>query len=241
MKILVIPDIHLKYWMFGRAAEIMRTHAADKAVCLMDIPDNWNAEYDRQLYVDTLDAAIEFQREFPETLWCYGNHDVSYLWNRMESGYSRMCAGTVREKLGELSLHIPEGQLAFIHRIDDVLFLHGGLNMYFVSKYFTGEESEDTEKVISRIDSFGVDEMWDGPSMTEFSPIWHRPHDYPDDKMYKADTLLQIVGHTPVRGFTRRQNVITCDVFSTYRNGTPIGTQEFLLIDTVTWEYHGVR
>lgn len=31
-----------------------------------------------------------------------------------------------------------------------------------------------------------------------------------------------------------------CDVFSTYRDGDPIGTQEFLLIDTETWEYKGI-
>ena len=39
----------------------------------------------------------------------------------------------------------------------------------------------------------------------------------------------------------RRGNVISCDVFSTYRDGSPVGTQEFLLIDTKTWEYRGIR
>lgn len=241
MKVLVIPDVHLKYWMFNRAAEIMRTGAADTAVCLMDIPDDWNAEYDRQLYVDTFDAAIAFQKEFPGTLWCYGNHDVSYLWELLESGYSKMCASTVREKLDELTKQIPDEQLAFVHRIDNVLFLHGGLNKYFISKYFTADEAEDIDTVVSKINTFGVDEMWEDPSMTEFSPIWHRPHNYPDDKMYKADSLLQVVGHTPVSEITRDRNVITCDVFSTYRSGAPIGTQEFLLIDTATWEYSGIK
>ena len=120
MKVLVIPDVHLKYWMFKRAAEIMRTHAVDKAVCLMDIPDNWNAEYDRQLYVDTFDASIEFQKKFPETLWCYGNHDVSYLWNRPESGYSKLCAGTVREKIEELRRKMAVNRLAkWLARLPD--------------------------------------------------------------------------------------------------------------------------
>lgn len=40
MRVLVIPDIHLKTWIFDRA--------------------------------------IAFAVGHPDTLWCYGNHDVSY-------------------------------------------------------------------------------------------------------------------------------------------------------------------
>ena len=40
MKVLVIPDVHLKPQMFRQAAAIMNTRAADRAVCLMDIPDD---------------------------------------------------------------------------------------------------------------------------------------------------------------------------------------------------------
>ena len=40
MKVLVIPDVHLKPWMFFQAAELMRTGAADRVVCLMDIADD---------------------------------------------------------------------------------------------------------------------------------------------------------------------------------------------------------
>ena len=59
---------------------------------LMDIPDDWNREYDIELYAQTFDAAISFAKEFPDTLWCYGNHDLCYLWNERESGYSRAAA-----------------------------------------------------------------------------------------------------------------------------------------------------
>ena len=41
MKVLVIPDVHLKPQMFRQAVAIMNTRAADRAVCLMDIPDDW--------------------------------------------------------------------------------------------------------------------------------------------------------------------------------------------------------
>ena len=58
LKVLVIPDVHLKPWMFERAAEIMKTGVAEKAVCLMDIPDEWNQELNLDLYMQTFDAAI---------------------------------------------------------------------------------------------------------------------------------------------------------------------------------------
>lgn len=59
--------------------------------------------------------------------------------------------------------------------------------------------------------------------------------------MYRETDLLQIVGHTPVDEIDRTGNVVTCDLFSTTRTGGPIGTEEFLLIDTVTWEYEVIK
>ena len=44
-----------------------------------------------------------------------------------------------------------------------------------------------------------------------------------------------------MREITRNGNLISCDVFSTSRDGRPYGTQEFLYLDTATWEYTGVR
>lgn len=60
--------------------------------------------------------------------------------------------------------------------------------------------------------------------------------------MYKEDTILQVVGHTPVKELYQEGNIISCDVFSTSSDGiTPIGTQEFLLLDTKTWKWQGVK
>ena len=59
--------------------------------------------------------------------------------------------------------------------------------------------------------------------------------------MYGDDKILQVVGHTPVEKIYREGNVISCDVFSTYRDGRAIGTEEFLVVDTESWEYGGVK
>ena len=72
------------------------------------------------------------------------------------------------------------------------------------------------------------------------SPIWYRPQYY-EGRLYKPRKMLQVVGHTPMDKITRKGNLISCDVFSTDSNRNPIGTQEFLVVDTITWDYYGVR
>ena len=236
MKILVIPDVHLKPWMFDRASEILNSGAAKKAVCLMDIPDDWGQEYNLGLYEETFDAAIRFQKEFPETLWCYGNHDLSYEWLQYESGFSSVAIPVVQKKLSELRRELTDrSQMAYIHRIDDVLFLHGGLTHAFVKYYANDVDYDDTDAVIEKINLLGRNEMWD-----DASPLWFRPQFY-NEKMYKEEDLLQVVGHTPVMQIDRLGNMLSCDLFSTYSTGDPIGTQDYLLIDTVTWEYEGIK
>ena len=277
MNILVIPDVHLKPWMFERASEIMKTGAADRAVCLMDIPDDWGKETYLNLYGDTFDAAIRFQQDHPDTLWCYGNHDLSYVWMQNESGFSVYAIPVVQMKLRELQEAIPDGQLAYIHRIDNVLFMHGGLTDDFartfvleddlIDMYMSMDADDaaagaeggsadgiaggnaagaavgrkyrdmynDTDYVIDKINRMGKAEIWNNDS-----PIWARPQ-LNADKMYRQDKLLQVVGHTPVDNIYRAENVVSCDVFSTYKDGSPIGTQEYLLIDTISWECRGIK
>ena len=236
MKVLVIPDVHLKPWMFDRATEIMKSGAAEKAVCLMDLPDDWGQEYNLGLYENTFDSAIQFQKTFPDTLWCYGNHDLSYEWLQYESGFSSMAIPVVNAKLSALRRELPDkSQMTYIHRIDDVLFLHGGLTHAFVKYYVKDADYDDTDAVIEKINLLGRNEMWD-----DASPLWFRPQFY-NEKMYKEADLLQVVGHTPVMQIDRLGNVLSCDLFSTYRTGDPIGTEEFLLIDTETWEHEGIK
>lgn len=236
MKVLVIPDIHLKPWMFTQADHLLQHGAANLAVCLMDIPDDWNKEFDIQLYADTYDEAIRFAVKYPQTRWCYGNHDLCYLWHEVESGYSSMASGTVQRKLLELRRAVPEDNpILYVQRIDNVLFSHGGVLDDFVKAYVSGKDYNDVDAVVNRINELRPDSMWN-----DASPIWLRPQ-YGKMRMYKPRKLLQVVGHTPVKEITKQGSVISCDVFSTYRNGQPIGTGEFLLLDTETWGYAGVK
>ena len=181
MKVLVIPDVHLKPQMFKQAAALLQAGVAGRAVCLMDIPDDWDKQFDIALYEETYDEAIRFAKKFPETAWCYGNHDLSYFWHCLESGYSSLADYTVQRKLLDLRAAVPEN-----------------------------------------------------------NPIRLRPQGR-KMRLYKPRKLLQVVGHTPMDRITKEGNLISTDVFSTYRDGRPIGTEEFLLLDTLTWEYDGVK
>ena len=52
-----------------------------------------------------------------------------------------------------------------------------------------------------------------------------------------ANRILQVVGHTPVEEVYREGNVVSCDVFSTYRDGRAIGPEEFAVVETGMEEY----
>ena len=58
---------------------------------------------------------------------------------------------------------------------------------------------------------------------------------------WKAFLYIQVVGHTPVEKICQEGGVISCDTFSTYRDGTPYGDRTFLLIDTETMEWKAVE
>ena len=106
MRILVIPDVHLKTWIFDRAEAIMKSGKADRAVCLMDMPDDWGMEFQLDRYNAIFDRAISFASDHPDTLWCYGNHDVSYPWGKLETGYSPYAESIVISKLDELDVNV---------------------------------------------------------------------------------------------------------------------------------------
>ena len=236
MKVLVIPDVHLKPWIFDAAQDAMKTSKADKAVCLMDIPDEWNQEANLDLYIQTFECALNFQEAYPDSLWCYGNHDLSYLWLQQESGFSFLAIQTVNEYIKKLRDLLPDtNQMAYIHKIDNVLFMHGGLTKAFVKHYASDTDYDDADAVVDLINHLGYKEIWD-----DASPIWYRPQ-FNAELMYKQDELLQVVGHTPVEKITKDFNILSCDVFSTYRDLRPIGSEEFLLIDTESWEYKGLE
>ena len=236
MLVLVIPDIHLKTWIFDRAEKILRDGKADRAVCLMDIPDDWNMEFQIERYKETFDRAIVFAVDYPDTLWCYGNHDVSYSWGRLEIGYSPFDVRSVTSKLEELENRLKSPvQINIMHRIDNVLFSHGGLTADFLRWINKDLLDADIEEVIATVNDAPHDYLWN-----DKSPLWFRPQ-YETREMFRADTYKQVVGHTPVEKIFEKDGIISTDVFSTYRDGRQIGESAMIVIDSETGEYEKIE
>ena len=233
-KVLVIPDVHLKPWMFDQALDIMENTDCELAVCLGDLVDDWGCERSVKLYEETLESAVRFAKKHPDTLWCLGNHDLAYMWDQYDHpGYSSYAADTVCDMFETLrdTLKTPDN-LAIVHRRDNVIFSHAGVCSSFVEAYLY-DMMDDIDYVIDTINGFGVEEMW-----VDDSPIWARPQywDLTEDMLYPQG-FLQVVGHTPVRRMLEQENMITLDVFSTYSDGTKLGNEEFWWVDTISREY----
>ncbi len=230
-KVFVIPDVHLKPWMFEKASELIRRESYDAVVMLGDLVDDWNQERNLDLYNETFDAAIDFVGKHKDTFWCYGNHDISYLWQAMESGYSFYARETVADRIEDLRRSMPPENVGFIHMIDNVLFSHAGLTESFVMRCF-GSGYADLFSMIGKINRMGEAELW-----RDDSPIWARPQ-YGEMRMYPQG-VLQVVGHTPVKTVLEKGDLLTLDTFSTYRDGRSVGDERFAFIDTIekTWDF----
>ena len=231
-KVFVIPDVHLKPWMFEKASEKISKDSYDHIVILGDLVDDWGQEKNIELYNETFDAAVKFMKDHPNTLYCYGNHDVSYPWDKLESGYSSYARDTVIKRLDELKNALPEGNCAFVHNIDDVLFSHAGVMMSFVIEQLGQYGRLEIQDLVYYINSMAKDQLW-----RDDSPLWSRA-EY-GGRPYPFG-VMQIVGHTPVENITRYGDMIVTDTFSTYRDGTPIGDEKFIWVDTESMDVHAV-
>ena len=108
-KVFVIPDVHLKPWIFDKAEELLSQNEYDKIVCLGDLVDDGDQEKNLGLYGEIFDVVEEFIERHPNFLLCYGNHDVSYIWEARESGYSEYA----RPQDGRIEMY-PKGYLQVV-------------------------------------------------------------------------------------------------------------------------------
>ena len=231
-RVLVIPDVHLKPWIFDEADKVDKSSYED-IVVLGDLVDDWGKGNDLGAYEETLNRAAEFGKEHGESLWCYGNHDVSYLWDAMESGYSVQARLTVIDGITKLE-RILEDRYKFVHRIDNVLFSHAGVTETFVL-HSCGYHVKEIDDILAKINRMGKQELW-----RDSSPIWARPQaDF--YRMFRDDLFYQVVGHTPVEEPLDACGVLTLDLFSTYSNGDPYGNQKLYIVDTLTRKFEEAK
>ena len=230
-KVFVVPDIHLKLWMLEEADKIISADGYDKVVMLGDLVDDWGMEYKLDLYDEMFARTADFIVKH-NAYFCYGNHDVSYLWDRLESGFSPAAHDRVIAGMRRIEEIVDPDRIAFIHKIDNTLFSHAGLTDVFVNYFFDDPEEYTVDELIEDINEMSAIELW-----TDASPIWARPQGMYDGFELYPEDLYQVVGHTPVRAPQKEGNLLTLDTFSTYSDGRPIGDQQFVWVDTVTGEW----
>lgn len=231
MRVLVIPDIHLKGWIFDWAEKIGQKEKVDAYVCLMDIADDWE-KYDKELYAATYDRAIEFAKKNPTiSFFCMGNHDYSYMECKDESGFLPSMLPVVVKKLHQLKREVGES-LAIVHRLGKVLFSHGGICDLYVSEYMENLYEASIDEIINQINKcFGVNELW-----KSLSPMWFRCTQS-SLSMFRENEFIQIVGHTPVKKIIKHGSTVLTDTFSTWSTGENIGDQSFVIVDTETGKF----
>lgn len=233
MKVFIIPDIHLKPIILEKASEIINKGNFDRIIMLGDLVDDWDQEMNIGLYNRTFDAVIDFVHRHPNTYFCYGNHDVSYPWDKLESGYSTYARQTVIDRLEEFTHILPAENYAYVHYVDGVLFSHAGIMTSFVIENFGQYGRLAAEELTQMINELDKDKLW-----RDNSPLWARPeyggHSYPFG-------TLQVVGHTPVKEITAYDDIVIVDTFSTYSNGRPIGDETFAWVDTEKKEVHSIQ
>lgn len=230
MRALIIPDIHLKPDMFKVAEAHMQSGAYDIAVFLGDFCDDWGQQNNIGLYEKTLDALDQFLEKYSNSLVCWGNHDLAYIWGIEDHpGFSAIGEPIIRGKLNALDRKYP-GMFSYVHRVDDVLFSHAGITSSFI--YSPMDASDvDFDQVIEAINDCGKITMWGMDS-----PVWARP-----DQTF-VDSFLQIVGHSPVRKAEMyKPQLLLCDVFSTEPDGSKYGSELFTSVDTVTQQWSSVQ
>lgn len=224
MNILVIPDTHLKTWIFDKAENVIAKFNTDKIVILGDLVDDWDASIDK--YESMMERCIQFAKTYPDAIWLWGNHDVSYLEKRCAgcSGHFAPADAILPSYYSRLE-NLTTG-FKFVYYEDGVFFSHGGISAAWI-RDFPGKIN-DYEAIANWINSDTFSVEW-----SDISPIWYRPSDIIPP--FHNATIIQIAGHTPAKRIAKWKNVIYTDTFSTYLdNGKPIGTQDFLLFDTET-------
>lgn len=228
-KVLIISDTHLKSWIFERADEIIQEYATkDIPLQVIQLGDNLDDFYaTAQDYRSHYATMIWFKTIHPNTIWLYGNHEVSYLIDRPVTGNIESGKEYAKKYQEDFNPKIA-------HIIDSVIFSHAGITDDFIeSKSNLRQLKNNPSKLIEELNNLSLLELW-----SDISPLWSR-HQIYGDLLYKNRLIKkQVCGHTPLEKVRDADDCITTDVFSTnWRK--KYGEEKFIIIDTETgkWQY----
>lgn len=228
MVILTIPDVHLKPYIFDAVEIILQKHHIDMVIFIGDIVDDWHNSGNILLVKETLDRAIEFKKDHPNTKFCYGNHESGYLTGIHCNGNNSYHYIDIREMLIKYEKEV-EPSLAFY--IDGIIFCHGGI----IDRKETDPGYEDFVIMLDELKTTGCYNygLYGNMHNQYDSILWARPYTYMN--YYGCP---QIIGHTAVPKICEiKEHIWDVDVFSTDPDtNKPCGELAFMSIDTETLE-----
>ena len=235
MKILFVPDVHLKTDIFRFADKTAQTFHPDAIVFLGDLLDDFGKENDLMAYGEAFTAAKEFMHAYPDVYWCIGNHDMAYMIHMPVTGTSLIYTHEIEHGMHDLIYAVPNpAHIGFAFMLDGWIITHAGLASDFVKRHILPQVANEPSDytVVDLVNHLSVSAIWESNS-----PLWYRPH---GGRLYAEGRIRQVAGHTPVKTIEDHHGLLVCDTFSTYGDGTPYGDQTLCLLDTSTGLYQAI-
>lgn len=235
MRVLVMPDAHLKTDLVDAVEKVMKTDKADYCVSLGDWSDDWITTVED--YHRFFKRFLEFYEKYCDKMHlCWGNHDYGYWrYPNMNSGYNVDADIVVRKYIRELYEYA--GPITLTHVIDNVIFSHAGITNYLFKEYKKVVHRQIDRSFIDWINLELIDDrerLWQ-----DSSPLWHRPTNKLRVNTFNPN-IMQVVGHTPVMTVMRDNpdNILYTDTWSTNNRKERLGDKSLAIVDTEsqTWE-----
>lgn len=225
MKLLVVPDLHTKLYLFQKIKKFALEHKYDRIVFLGDYVDDWDTPPEASY--NLVKELIKFKKKHPrKVISLMANHDLSYYYPTYFkcSGYNEETHSLVKDLYKtKLDGNIPIFQFAYSH--DNYLFTHAGITNHFwkdlqilIKNHYPGIEKDfllnqdmslasKLANLLNYIWLLGLNNPDDKLFLTMAqaggargglgvpSPIWA---DKSELTANPVPFLNQIVGHTPV-------------------------------------------
>ena len=219
-KTLLVPDIHLKTYMFERIEQTVIKHNVDKIVFLGDYFDEWDCNTNAQLYFETCALLKEFKQKY-KCVFLLGNHDVPYI-----TGAYHHYSTPLHDVRREINKTLNELEPVMAYKEGNILISHAG--------YIKEPNNMNFNNVIRT--QYGMHQLRHF-DQSDLSPLWIRP----DTLQFKEEcqTPIQIVGHTPVLEpewyeTDNGHQFLVIDTWSKTPTGEVYGNEKLVLITDQT-------
>ncbi len=174
--------------------------------------------------LQNFEAIVAFKRAHPETVLLYGNHDMHYMTNCVQSSrHDDAYADTYRQAFAAA-----DGLFYGVaYAADDhTLVTHAGVTREWYERHFGPYRGESPQQVAEQINALWERDMlafqfdmgnfydFDGSSPTQ-SPVWIRPWTLQEHDLFEGTPYRQIFGHTQMEDITTIGNLICVDCLGT--------------------------